>query len=94
MPLAYAIAQLQDGQSARRPNMGGRIDKSVTNATTGAFTLTYRKKDGTTTYVYTWDGEGWEAPQTTIPVDAEWHAMMLAQDWQIVETADIVSATW
>lgn len=94
MPLAFIAKLLQDGQSARRPSMGGYVQKTVTNAETGAYTLTWKKKDGTTTYVYTWTGTAWTAPVTTIPVDAEFFAMMLAEDWQIVDTAEITNGTW
>ena len=94
MPLAYLIQSLQDGQCARRPSMGGYVQKTVTNATTGAYTLTWKKKDGTTTYVYTWSGTAWSAPSTTIPVDAEFFAMMIAQDWQIVDSAELTNGTW
>ena len=94
MPLAYIASMLQDGQAARRPSMGGYVEKTVTNATTGAYTLTWHKKDGTTTYVYTWSGTAWSAPSTTIPVDAEFLAMILASDWQIVESAELTNGTW
>ena len=94
MPFAYAIAQLADGQSAKRPNMNGRVDK-VTSVDGTTFTLTFRKRNGTTyEYTYTIGDNTWTAPATTIPVDAEFLAMMLAQDWQIVETADITNGTW
>ena len=94
MPLAYLIQNLQGGQSARCISMGGYVEKSSVNAETGAYTLTWRKKDGTTTYVYTWTGTAWQAPSTTIPVDAEFFKLMIATDWQIVDTAEIENGTW
>ena len=93
MPLAYILDNLQNGSVAKRPTMGGYIKKVVTDAETGAFTLTYTKKNGTT-YTYTWDGTAWTAPQTPIPVDAEFHAMIFAQDWQIVDEAELTEGTW
>lgn len=93
MPLAYILDNLQDGYVAKRPTMGGYVKKVVTNAEAGAFTLTYTKKNGTT-YTYTWDGTAWIAPQTTIPVDAEFHAMIFAQDWEIVDEAELTEGTW
>ena len=56
MPLAYILANLQDGSVAKRPTMGGYIKKVVTDAETGAFTLTYTKKNGTTTTATCADG--------------------------------------
>ena len=94
MPLAYILQNLQAGQSARRTTMGGYVEKSAVDAETGGYTLTWRKKDGTTTYVYTWTGTAWQAPSTTIPVDAEFFAMMTADDWQIVDTATLQNGTW
>ena len=94
MPLAYLMKSLQAGQSARRPSMGGYVQKSAVDASTGGYTLTWKKKDGTTIYVYTWTGTAWTAPSTTIPVDAEFFAMILADDWQIVDTAEITNGTW
>lgn len=93
MPLAYIIMNIEAGQSARRPSMGGYVEKSAVDAETGGYTLTWHKKNGTT-YVYTWTGTAWQAPSTTIPVDAEFHALMLASDWQIVDTAEIQNGTW
>jgi len=87
------LQNLQAGQSARRPVMGGYVEKSSVDAETGGYTLTWRKKDGTT-YVYTWTGTAWQAPSTTIPVDAEFFALMAADDWQIVDTAAIQNGTW
>ena len=94
MPLAYILQNLQAGQAARRPSMGGYVEKGTVNESTGAYTLTWHKKDGTTSYVYTWTGSAWTAPSTTIPVDAEFFAMMIASDWQIVDTAEITNGTW
>ena len=93
MPFAYVIQSLQDGQAARRPTMGGYVAKTVTNAETGAYTLTYKNKSGTT-YVYTFNGTSWTAPGTTIPFDAEFHAMMLASDWQVIDVAELTEGTW
>ena len=44
--------------------------------------------------VRSWNGTAWIAPQTTIPVDAEFHAMIFAQDWQIVDEAELTEGTW
>lgn len=94
MSLAYIIQNLQAGQSARCNSMGGYVEKSSVDAQTGGYTLTWRKKDGTTTYVYTWTGSAWTAPSTTIPVDAEFFKLMTAVDWYIVDTAEIQNGTW
>ena len=94
MPLAYILQNIQAGQAARRPSMGGYVEKSAVDAQTGGYTLTWRKKDGTTSYVYTWTGSAWTAPSTTIPVDAEFFAMIFADDWQIVEAATLQNGTW
>ena len=93
MPLAYMLDSLRDGSCAKRPSMGGYIKKTVTNEETGAYTLTYKKKDGTT-FVYTFNGTSWSAPSTAIEVDGEFHAMMLAKDWVLVDEAEITSGTW
>ena len=85
MPLAYIIQNLQGGQSARCISMGGYVEKSSVNAETGAYTLTWRKKDGTTTYIYTWTGTAWQAPSTTIPVDAEFFKL---KNFCLVESLD------
>lgn len=91
MPFAYVIQNLSDGMAAKRPSWGGYVKKTVTETSTGAYTLTFKNRAGTE-YVYTWNGTAWSAPSTPLSVDAEIMAAMAASDWIAGSVADFEAA--
>ena len=99
MTFADAIQSLTYGgtnNAAKRPSWTGyvKVDITATDATTGeptAWTVTYKNRTGTE-YVYTYATGEWTAPSTALPVDAEFHAGMLANDWINGVAADFEEA--
>lgn len=89
MTFADAVANLQDGKAAKRPQWQGYVkrDNDTTFSTTGKYDLTYKNRTGTE-YKYSWNGTAWIAPLATVPFDAEIHAAMIADDWITGSTAD------
>lgn len=90
MPFAYIMQNLTDGQAAKRPAWGGYVKKTVTTAegsSTETYTLTFVKRNGTS-FTYTWDGSAFVAPTTTVALDDEFLAAMLATDWTSGNAAD------
>lgn len=98
MEIGNVLKYLGDGQAAKRASWGGYIKKDVTNPATGAYTLTWVKRDGTSS-VYTFNGSTWSAPGSPLGLDAELQASLLADDWQVgsaasFELARSGSGTW
>lgn len=89
MTFADAVTNLQDGKAAKRPTWHGYVkrDNDSTFSTTGKYTLTYRKANGTD-YVYQWNGTAWVEPTMMVDIDAELHASMIADDWITGSTED------
>ena len=83
MTFADAISTIINSSNydaVKRPSWGGYVYRSSINETTGAFTLTFKNRSGTT-YEYSFNGSAWTAPSTTVPVDAEMLEAMMATDW-------------
>lgn len=74
-----------DGATWKVESMRGFLRKNLVANGNGAFTLTFKKANGTT-YVYTVsaDGATITAPATTIPVDAEF-LMLVMSNWDQVD---------
>ena len=83
MTFADAISTIINASNydaVKRPSWGGYVYRSSINETTGAYTLTFKNRSGTT-YAYSYDGSTWTAPATPVPVDAEMLESMMATDW-------------
>lgn len=83
MTFADAIETIRNSSNydaVKRPSWGGYVYRSSINATTGAYTLTFKNRSGTT-YAYAYNGSAWTAPSTPVPVDAEMLESMMANDW-------------
>ena len=64
--------------AAKRSSWAGYVEAESIDATT--YRLTFINRNDVQ-YIYTWNGQTWVAPQTTVPFDAEFLAGMLADDW-------------
>lgn len=98
MPFAYVMNQLQDGGAAKRQAWAGYVKKTVTDAETGAYKITFVKRDGTQTeYAVAANGTITAASPMTFDVDLL--AAMLSDDWiagtaATFEAARSGSGTW
>ena len=98
MTFADAIQNLRSGQGTKRPSWGGYVSKNVTSEpgeATETGTITFKTRTGTN-YVYSYTTDGttttWTAPATTVPMDADLFAAMIADDWQTASVADLEAA--
>lgn len=77
-----------DGAAWKVPSMRGYVFKTVTDATTGAFKLTFKKADGTTAYEYAVSAAGVvTAPSTPITVSGEFLKLLMST-WSQVSKDD------
>ena len=94
MTFADAIINILNSSNydaVKRTSWGGYVYRSDINATTGAYTLTFKNRAGTT-YVYSFDGSAWTAPSTAVAIDAELLEAMMATDWNVGKATDFEAA--
>lgn len=77
--------------AVKRTSWGGYVYRSDIDETTGAYTLTFKNRSGTT-YVYSFSGSAWTAPSTAAAIDAELLAAFIADDWIAGTAADFEAA--
>lgn len=80
MPFAYAMQGLNDGDAVKRQGWAGYVKKTVTNAETGAYKITFVKRDGTETE-YAVAANGTITASSPITLDVDLMAAMLSDDW-------------
>ena len=94
MTFADAVQRIVESSTtdaAKRPAWGGYVKRGAVDAATGAYTLTFKKRDGTES-TYTFSGSAWTAPATALPIDAELLAALIADDWIVGTSADMENA--
>ena len=77
--------------AVKRTSWGGYVYRSDIDPTTGAYTLTFKNRAGTT-YVYSYSGSVWTAPATAASIDAELLESFIADDWITGTAADFEDA--
>lgn len=88
MILFSQVKNAADGATWKAASMRGYMTKTVTDATTGAFKLTFKKANGTTTYEYTVSAAGVvTAPSTAISVSGEFLKLLMST-WSQVNKDD------
>jgi len=83
MTFADAITTIVNSSNVnavKRTSWGGYVYRSDINETTGAYTLTFKNRSGTT-YEYSYNGSTWTAPSTPAAIDAELLESLIANDW-------------
>lgn len=94
MTFADAITTILNSSNVdavKRTSWGGYVYRSSIDAETGAHTLTFKNRSGTT-YEYSYSGSTWTAPSTAAAIDAELLESFIANDWITGSAADFEAA--